>query len=158
MIERPKDQAGLEIFVGTDIGSWTVENGWVSRCYRSRSAAAVAKFSFRANGMQKIATFLVPMGSSPDSLSITRLETTQGYAFELVGATTRDLVLLGASSLSGKNEISSDFDVAWLRFDHENQLEEVVLLDGGKLIVDGKHVVELSSPVAHFAQRRSHLS
>ncbi|MCM3901901.1 MAG: heparinase II/III family protein [Pyrinomonadaceae bacterium] len=152
LFERPANQAGLEIFVGTNIGSWTVDNGWVSRCYRSRSAAAVPKFSFRADGTQKIATFLVPLGSALNSLSITRLETTQGYAFELVGGITRDLVFLGASSMSGKNEVFSDFDVAWLRFDHENQLEEVVLLDGGKLIVDGKHLVELSSPVAHFAK------
>jgi len=150
LIEWPENHAGLQIFVGMDIGSWSVEKGWVSRCYRSRSAEAVPKFSFQADGRQKIATFLVPLGSSPNTPSITRLETAQGYAFELVGATTRDLVLLGASSMSGANEIFSDFDVAWLSFDHENQLVDVVLLDGGKLIVDGKHLVELSSPVSHL--------
>ncbi len=153
LIERREGEAGLEIFVGTDFGSWTVENGWVSRCYRHRSAAAVPRFSFQAGGIQKIATFLMPLGASSGGPRVTRLETTQGYAFELLGGTTRDLVLLGNSTLSGKNEMFSDFDVAWLRFDYKNQLEEVVLIDGGELIVDGKRLIDLSSPVAHFAAK-----
>lgn len=155
LIERQEGQAGLEIFVGADIGSWTMENGWVSRCYQQRSAAAVPKFAFRAGGRQKIATFLLPLGASSDGLSVNRLETTEGYAFELIGGTTRDLVLLGDSSLSDNNDcqIFSDFDVAWLRFDLKQRLEELVLIDGGKLIVNGNPLVELTKPVAHFAAK-----
>ena len=151
LIQRSGNQSGLEIFVGTEIGSWSVENGWVSRCYRSRSTAVVSKFTYQGKGMQKVATFMVPLGPSPDSLNITRLETAQGYAFELIGETTRDLVLLGNLSVSNKNEISSDFDLTWLRFDHENQLQEVVLINGEKLTVDGKHPVELTGRVPYLA-------
>ena len=157
LIKRSANQSGLEIFVGSESGSWSVEDGWVSRCYRSRSTAVVSKFSYQGVASQKVVTFLVPLGPLAESLNIIRLKTAEDYAFEVIGGTNRDLVLFGDSSVSNKNQISSDFEVAWLRFDHEDRMQEVVLINGGKLIVDGKHPVELAGPVAHVAQNNLRL-
>ncbi|HKR61721.1 MAG TPA: alginate lyase family protein [Pyrinomonadaceae bacterium] len=152
LIQRSENQAGLEIFVGSETGSWSVEDGWVSRCYRSRSPAVVAKFSYQGQASQKVITFLVPLSPLADGPKVNRLKTPHDYAFELIGGVNRDLVLFGNSSVNNKNEISSDFDVAWLRFDQEDRMQEVVLINGGKLIVDGKCPVALTRPVAHIAE------
>jgi Heparinase II/III-like protein/Heparinase II/III N-terminus len=157
LTQRSENQTGLEIFVGTETGSWSVEDGWVSRCYRSRSRAVVSKFTYKGQASQKVITFLLPLSSLAEGRKINRLETPQDYAFELIGRTNRDLVLFGNSSVNRKNEISSDFDVAWLRFDREDRMQEVVLINGGKFIVDGKCPVELTSPVSHIAESNLHL-
>lgn len=135
-------------------GSWKTEEGWVSHCYAERAAAPVRVFTASAEGDFDTVTFLLPQSTAAGSekTSVKPVDTSGGRGFELQTAHVRDVVILRdrAAGLAQMAAITSDFDCAWLRFADGNPTpEEIILLGGRRLELDGRQIVDLSERVEH---------
>jgi hypothetical protein len=146
----------LQIVSFADNGAWTTEEGRVSHCYAERAPAPVRVFTASAEGDFEITTFLLPQPAF-ENASVTQLAVNGGRGFELQTSHTRDVVILRerAAPLAQMAAVVSDFDCAWLRFaDGNSTPEEIVLLGGQRLELDGQKIVESSERVESSWLRR----
>ena len=137
----------LEILSFAENGAWRTEEGWVSHCYGEKAPAPVRVFSATADGHFEIVTFLLPQPAS-----VKQVEVSGGCGFELRAGRLRDRVIFRdrGAPLAQTASIVTDFDCVWLRFAGDKSTpEEVVLLGGSKLELDGTKVVELAERVEH---------
>jgi hypothetical protein len=144
----PPDLLGIASFA--ENGAWAKEEGWVSHCYAERTPAPVRVFSATAEGDFEITTFLLPRRTSS---VVEQTQTTGGRAFEIRNEHTRDLVISRDRSarLAQMAAVVSDFDCAWLRFTGDTPApEEIVLLDGQRLELDGTKIVESAERVEYL--------
>ncbi|HZI87549.1 MAG TPA: alginate lyase family protein, partial [Pyrinomonadaceae bacterium] len=145
MHERPGNLPGLEVFAFGDGGQWREEEGWISPCYGKHSAAPVSTFTVEAEGAQEFVTFMIPRAARQDQPSVRVLDRVEGKVFEVRDTNTRDVLILGQGQLIETGELASDFQLAWVRFDVESSLlEELVLIGGRRLVVDGQEIVNAS--------------
>jgi hypothetical protein len=148
----------LQIESFAENGAWTTEEGWVSHSYAERASAPVKVFSAPVDGYLAISTFLVPgkTGKSAEAL-IKQLEVAGGRGFEVRRRNTRDVVIIRDRSarLAQMASIVSDFDCLWLRFaDGDSAPEEILVLGGGKLELEGEKIVESSERVEYSWLRK----
>jgi hypothetical protein len=139
--ERPQDDTGMEIFISSPNGEWHDEMSWVSRAYRQRSEAKVPTLRFRATGMTQIVSFFIPRRAYDANVSVRVLNAEEGKALEMVDGAKRDLVLLGPARVDSQ-QIVSDFQLAWLRFNLGSEPEKMVLLHGQRLTLAGRELRE----------------
>ena len=117
--ERPADGPGLEIHVFGRGGLWREEEGWVSPCYRERSAAPVFSFTAEGAGAQEFITFLVPRRAGDEKTCVREIEAEHGRAFEILDAGARDVLIVGGGGRTARAAgVVSDFDLTWARFAH----------------------------------------
>ncbi|HYE66075.1 MAG TPA: alginate lyase family protein, partial [Pyrinomonadaceae bacterium] len=151
--ERMEGASGLEIFAFG--GEWHEENGWVSHCYRERTAAPVLIFSTEAAGVQEFVAFLIPRRALDARAQVRQVEATGGKAFEVLCEETRDLVLMGDGHLIETASLTSDFAWARARFARETSvLEELVLISGRRLSLNGLEIFNSSEHLNYLVARR----
>jgi hypothetical protein len=137
---------GLEIISFADAGGWTKEEGWVSSCYGERVRAPVLVFSAPAEGCFEITTFMLPQGSAKSSHArVEAVQTMGGRGFEVRTENSHDVLLLKDLANAGVSQTGlmiSDFEYTWMRFNGSDSVpEELVLLGGQKLEIDGQKIV-----------------
>ena len=130
------------IFTFGGDGEWNEEEGWVSTNHGSRKRAP--KFSYKLNGVgtQEFVTFILPFtGSEPPVVEETTMSGCRAFIVKYEGYIDAFLIN-GHHGYSADNGMfESDFRLSWARIRPGERLpDEMVLLDGTKLIVDGKEV------------------
>ncbi|HEV7860135.1 MAG TPA: alginate lyase family protein, partial [Pyrinomonadaceae bacterium] len=158
--ERAEGLPGLEIFLFGEGGAWREKQGWVSECYRQHRPAPALVFSREAAGAQEFVTFLVPHGAGENLKTRAReIEATGGRAFEVLGARTRDVLLISKGGMVLAARLATDFELAWARFSSETgTLEELLLLGasvgGRSLSLDGQEIFHTASRTSYLFARR----
>ena len=126
-------------------GEWRQETGWVSHCYGIKAEAPVCLFTVPAQGSEELVTFLLPEVTGNPRPLAQEIHAVGGRAFEIVFQGKRDVLMLrnsqkaiGATRVETPR-LASDFAVSWVRFDslHASEPEEMVLIDGQTLELDG---------------------
>jgi hypothetical protein len=155
--------AGLELFTFCGAGGWREEQGFVSECYGRRVAARVCVFSTEAEGPQEFVTFMIPTPAHSARVRVEEVEARGGRAFEVRDGERRDVLLVGEG---GKGEtplvasvepslVASDFEWAWLRFERDSSVpEEMLLVGGSRLSLDGQEVLSAARRLAYVTARR----
>lgn len=149
--ESRHDAPGLALFgFATDVGgAWRKEEGWVSRCYGAREAAAVYGFHTEAEGAQEFVTFLIPRDAGEDVVRVREIKAEGGRAFEVMDGERRDLLILrGHGPMVETAQVTSDCEWAWLRFAPESLIvAEMLLLGGRALSINGQELFKATEPV-----------
>ena len=138
VISENSHSAVLQMAVFAANGAWTKEQGWVSECYGEKREAPVFAFTVLANGPEELVTFLLPelAGAKP---RVREIEAQEGRAFEIDIEGRHDVLLLGPVETA---RFVSDFEVAWVRFSHENPRvpDDVVVINGHKIEFEGREL------------------
>ena len=140
------DAAGLEISSFGRKAAWRREDATVSHCYGERAAAGAYVFSTTASGDEGLLTFLLPQadreGAEP-AKGVCEVEAIGGRAFEVVGESAYDIVMIKTSERVESARLASDFEWTWARFAHEGATvpDELVLIGGLRLELEGREVL-----------------
>lgn len=142
----------LQIASFAENGAWKTEEGWISHSYAERASAPVRVFSAAADGDFEITTFLLPRAG--EEARIRQLEVTGGRGFEVAKDGKQDVLIVRdrGARLAQMASVVSDFDCAWLRFTKgfakgSAAPDEMVLLGGSKLELEGEKIVESTKRV-----------
>src|SRR5882762_1694490 len=108
--------------------AWKRDDAWVSQCYGERAAAPGFVFSATASAGTDFVTFLVPQTLS-ERLLVHEIEAIGGRAFEVVGESAHDIVMIKTGNRVETARLASDFDWTWARFSGEDESvpQELVL-------------------------------
>lgn len=140
-------------------GSWNTETGAVSHCYSTREDAAAAIFSASSTGDSEVITFLLPFSlESSEQSTVREVEAIGGRAFELHYEEHRDLVMFKATNSPRVETVrsASNFNCTWARFSSvDAELpEELVVIDGNTLELDGIEILKSAHNVSYLAASR----
>ena len=145
---RGKDGSEFALFTFGGQGKWLARDGWVSECYRERTAAPGVSFAGKTDGNQELVTFLTPDSPKDRIRWIRETEAIGGRAFELGRDDYLDLIMIGNGGLVQTEAVNSNFEWSWVRFDHRNsKITEMVLLLGSR--IDCQTKIRLESPQTH---------
>ena len=150
---------GSAIFSAFGGGSWRREEGWVSHCYGRRTAAPVWAYSAVSKGNAELVTIILPRSEAGlESMTIRQVEAIGGKAFEISNGDHRDLVLIkdAAARRVQTVHLVSDFKWAWARFPlTATELpEELVVIDGRTLELNGKEILMSTRPINYLVASR----
>lgn len=141
-------------------GTWQREEGWISHCYGRRTSAPVWAYSAVTKGNTEFVTVILPRGEAGQgTITIREVEAIGGKAFEIKKGEHRDLVLLKdpAARRIQTVHLVADFKWAWARFPlTSTELpEELVVIDGRTLELNGKKILMSASPINYLVASRS---
>jgi hypothetical protein len=150
VLAETNEERGLQVTVFGAEGRWRREEGWVSHCYGSRERTRLYAYSAQTAGDQRFVTFLLPQVESK-RYSVEEVEAIGGMAFALTHENGLDIVMIRAdgSDQVEMEWLASNFAWTWVRFtDREGSVpEDVVLLNGSRLSIEGKQVLNLEQRV-----------
>ncbi len=157
VISDPSDEGALKIVAFAGDGHWGWEEAWVSHCYGEREPAPVCVFSANAAD-EEFVTFLLPV--APARLAATRVsevESIGGRAFEVISETAVDLVMISDGQRVETARMASDFNWTWARFSSAGASvpEELVLIGGQTLELEGQEILKSRSRLTYLAASRS---
>jgi hypothetical protein len=134
------DEFALAVVTLSPDGGWKTEAGWVSHCYGEKVAAPVYTFSVAGRGDLELVTFLLPYHCAAPPPRVRELEARGGRAFEIDLGDTLDVVLINHDGCVESGNLASDCEWSWARFSgsNRNELEEVILINGGNFSFAGK--------------------
>lgn len=145
----------LEISLPGEEAEVNQEEGWVSECYGARTSAPVIVLSTTGEGPQDFMTFLIPRGKNQTgSVEWREIAASGGRAFAAFVKDGRDLVMVGDGRRIEAAPFSSDFAWMWARMGDELVPEELILIDGGYLSLDGREVIKSGQPIGYLVARR----
>lgn len=150
---------GLQIICFAENGRWTEEEGWVSHCYGERAPASVCVFSASAERDFEITTFLLPQPPAGAFMAgVEQIHVSGGLGFEVNNRNSRDVVIIRDSRNDGVVQtpsVTSDFEYTWMRFEGNDPTPvELLLLNGQRLELEGRNLVESSERVAYSWLRK----
>lgn len=119
-------------------GEWTIEDGFVSRCYQSSEAAPVAVYGIAGQGAMDLVTFLLPRAAEPFPFVVERTALPGGQYYSLKSVNHRDALLLSTGAQLKHAGLVSDFQWAWCRLSESGSLLEAVLIEGTEFRVQGE--------------------
>jgi len=156
MISELNGEAALKIFAFGGDGHWGWEEAWVSHCYGAREQAPVCVFSANAAD-EEFVTFLLPVAGAGGAETMVReVETSGGRSFEVISGTAVDLVVIRDGQRVETARIASDFDWTWARFSGAGASvpEELVLIGGQTLELEGQEILKSRQRLSYLAARR----
>ena len=147
-------ETGFDLVIFGAKGRWKREDGWISECYGQRGRAPVCVYETKSRGSAEIITFMLPRRGS--SFQARELEAKGGRAFEVSQGDTTDVIMIRDGEVVETARFSSDFEWAWMRFSHSDDLlpAEVVLLNGRNVSAAGEVVFGFEDPVKFVAGAR----
>jgi hypothetical protein len=161
LVERG-GEVGLDIAIAGS-GRWRREDGWVSHCYGEKSPARFYCYSALVSGDDELVTFMLPRALVQEAQPRVReVEAVGGKAFEVTHENGVDIVMIRKPESGQRVEmarLASDFEWTWARFAGEGAPipEELVLIGGQSLWLDGREIVKLESRLEYMvASRREH--
>jgi hypothetical protein len=150
---------GLDIAVAGR-GQWRREDGWVSHCYGEKSPARFYSYSALVNGDDEMLTFMLPRASvSEIQPRVREVEAIGGKAFEVTHEKGVDIVMirkLGTGQPVEMERLTSNFEWTWARFaGHGEPIpEELILIGGQSLRLDGREIVKLERRLEYMVASR----
>src|SRR6185369_12147150 len=163
VVSEDSRSAVMQIDAFAPGGEWQKEPGWVSHCYGEREEAPAFSFSVLARGSAELVTFLLPerlgVGSRP---SVREIEALNGRAFEVNLNGKHDVIIIRDLAADSVREwvetvrIASDFNLSWARFVSEDAHtpEELILIDGHTLEMEGRTLLRSTKKINYLAVRR----
>ena len=160
LLENAKDQPSFVAEIGLDVrvfgknGRWRREDGWVSQCYAQKEPAGVYVFSALLGGASNAITFLLPKTATA-RWRTSEIEAVGGQAFEIESEHWVDVVMIRTGERIETARISSDFEWTWARFSREDRSlpEELILIGGQSLLLDGREILKLETRRRHLTAR-----
>lgn len=145
--------------VGGANPSYSIEQGWTSRCYGHRTSSWHGILHCERRDQHDLVSFLIPEADAV----VRELTTEVGRRFEISSSQYRDVLVLGDGRLVDDGRISTLADLTWLRWDRrDDRLTAIVLVkatqlsvDGMELLRDGDMVDELSAKIIDDAWKVS---
>jgi hypothetical protein len=155
-IAEGSDETGLDVYAFAENSHWRWEEGWVSHCYGQKDPSRVYVFSTALGGGRNAFTFLLPRANGARS-RVTEIEAIGGQAFEVANENWLDIVMIRTGERIETARITSDFEWTWARFSRDDRSlpEELVLIGGGSLWLDGREIVRLAKSTTYLAARRA---
>jgi hypothetical protein len=160
-IVRNNERPGLQLFAASETGSWSKENGSISHCYGSKTAAPVCVFSARSKGSTELLTLLLPLSPGTPQFEVREVEAIGGRAIEITGEHYRDFIMLRDEqrNVIETVRVVSDFKWTWARFSRANEqiaetLMELVVMGGQHLQVDGRETLKSTRPIEYVVATR----
>lgn len=150
------DAGGLEISSFATKAGWRREDGLVSHSYGEGVSAPVYVFSTTASGDNDLLTFLLPRTRTKPSQNVCEVEAIGGRAFEVIGESAYDIVMIKTGERVEMSRLASDFEWTWARFADEAATvpEELVLLGGQRLELEGKEVLRSGRRINYLVASR----
>jgi hypothetical protein len=158
-IEENNGQKCLKIATFYQPGGWRKEDGLVSHCYGHEDRAPVFVYSTSTKGAAELVTFLLPQAAEAVvPFSVKEVEAIGGHAFEVALGQYVDVVMIRDSARQHVETaaLASDFEWTWARFSKESPSapDELVLLGGQALQLEGKEVLKSQRRINHLVARR----
>jgi hypothetical protein len=126
--------ASLMLHSGLDTGSWSLRDGWVSRCYGARQSAPWATLEFPAVSNQAVLTVLRPFDNTAAVPAVQSVAVAAGAAIAISSAAQRDVVAWSVPQSPELGLVQNDFEwVAIRRASDSGSLQQVVLLHGTQI-------------------------
>ncbi|HEV7797514.1 MAG TPA: glycosyltransferase [Pyrinomonadaceae bacterium] len=158
-------RAELKLAVFGRQGSWSTEESTVSQCYGAGEAAQVCTFSAISSanrgGLDEVITMLLPSHEEKSQFQVREVEAIGGRAFEITSPDHSDLIVLKYSRSERVETVRmvSDFNWNWARFPSgrnqmNQELFELLVIDGRRLELDGKEIVKSAKQVSHLMASR----
>jgi Heparinase II/III-like protein/Heparinase II/III N-terminus len=155
-IAENNDASGLDVHGFAEDGRWRREDGWVSHCYAQREPARVYVFSALLSGLRDAVSLLMPR-TAEARWRVTEIETIGGRAFEVANENWLDIVMIRDRERIETARLASDFEWTWARFSQADTpiLEELVLIGGRTLEVQGRQVLQAGQQLTYVTARRT---
>jgi len=148
--------SGLDVHGFAEDGRWRREDGWVSHCYAQRDPARVYVFSALLGGVRDAVSLLMPR-TAEARWRVTEIETIGGRAFEVANENWLDIVMIRDRERIETARLASDFEWTWARFSQADTLilEELVLIGGRTLELQGRQVLQAGEQLKYVTARRT---
>ncbi|HXM35377.1 MAG TPA: alginate lyase family protein [Pyrinomonadaceae bacterium] len=155
-VQEMVEAAGLDISSFARKAGWRWEDAAVSHCYGERASAPVYVFSTTAAGDDDLLTFLLPRTKAEAARGVCEVEAVGGHAFEVVGESAYDIVMIKSGDRVEMARLASDFEWTWARFAHEGATipDELVLIGGQRLELEGKEVLRSGRRINYLVASR----
>ena len=155
-VQEMGEAGGLDISSFARKASWRREDASVSHCYGERAPAPVFVFSTTAAGDDDLLTFLLPRTSTELSKGVCEVEAIGGRAFEVIGESAYDIVMMKTGDRVEMARLASDFEWTWARFSDEGATipDELVLIGGQRLELEGKEVLRSGRRINYLVASR----
>ncbi len=148
-------KTGLDVRGFASTGRWRREDGWVSYCYAQKDPARVYVFSALLSGARDAVILLMPR-TAQARWHVTEIETIGGRAFEVANENWLDIVMIRTGERIETVRLASDFEWTWARFSQADTsiLEELVLISGRNLQLQGRQVLHAGQHLKYMTARR----
>jgi hypothetical protein len=159
LLSATDEGAGSAIFAAFGDGRWRREEGWISHCYGRRTVAPLWAYSAVSKGNTELVTVILPRSEAGrETVTVRQVEAIGGKAFEISKGDHLDLVLIkdAAARRVQTVHLVSDFKWAWARFPlTTTELpEELVVIDGRTLELNGTEILMSASPINYLVASR----
>jgi hypothetical protein len=160
-----RGKAELKLVAFGREGSWSREESAVSQCYGDSEAAPMCTFSAVSSANRgssdEVITMLLPSQGEKWKCEVREVEAIGGRAFDLTSAEHSDLIVLKDSRSKRVETVRlvSDFNWSWTRFPNnsermDQELVELLVIDGQYLELDGKEIVKSANRVNYLMASR----
>ena len=154
-IAENNGESGLDVHGFAESGRWRREDGWVSHCYAQKDPARIYVFSALLSGVRDAITLLMPR-TSKSRWRVGEIEAIGGQAFEVANQNWLDIVMIRTGQQIETVRLASDFEWTWARFSQADKsiLEELVLINGRTLQLEGHQVLQAGQHLKYVTARR----
>lgn len=153
--EKGEPGAGLDIYVFGAGGRWRRKEGWVSSCYGAKRPAPVFVHTVDGTGAQEFVTLLIPRGAGEPAARVREVGGTGVRAYEITREDVRELLIFSAGKLNEPVGLNTDFELACVRLvGAGREAEELILVDGHRLSLNGQTLFSSAARAAHVYARR----
>jgi hypothetical protein len=146
---------GIDVRAFAKNGRWRREDGWVSHCYAQKESARVYVFSCLLGAESNAISLLLPR-TAHARWHVNEIEAIGGQAFEIANEKWFDIVMIRTGERIETARLASDFEWTWARFSQTDRSvpEELVLISGTTLQLQGRQVLQTSQHIKYLAARR----
>src|SRR5215471_256289 len=155
IIAEHNGESGLDVHGFAGNGRWRREDGWVSHCYGQKEPARVYVFSAVLSGTRNAVSLLMPR-LAKSRWRVREIEAIGGQAFEVANEEWLDIVMIRTGARIETARLASDFAWTWARFSRADTsiLEELVLISGRALEIEGRQVLQTGQRLKYVTARR----
>jgi hypothetical protein len=148
-------ESGLDVHGFAENGRWRREDGWVSHCYAQKDPARIYVFSALLSGARDAVSLLMPR-TAQARWRVSEIEAIGGQAFQVANENWLDIVMICAGERIETARLASDFEWTWARFSQADTsiLEELVLVSGSTLQLQGRQVLQAAQLLKYVTARR----
>jgi hypothetical protein len=155
IIAENNGESGLDVHGFAPSGRWRREDGWVSHCYAQKDPARGYVFSALLSGARDAVSLLMPR-TGQARWHVREIEAIGGQAFEVANEDWLDIIMIRTGERIETVRLASDFEWTWARFSQADKsiLEELVLIGGRTLQVQGRQVLQAGQHLEYVTARR----
>ncbi len=138
------------IFTFGDRGEWQREEGWISKDHGSKVSAPYMRFVSEGEGTQEFFTFILPADAGVEPPAVIETPTPEGRAFVIRYSRYMDLFILNdqPGRLIKTGVFDTNFQYSWARLSDDRVPDEMILINGNSLRLNGKEFVSRASEFA----------